>query len=272
MNCIRSYFILMPILLLNGSNYASVILLADVPKSLKELIEKTQKKVTCYINDQCQQTYLFEKATHEPHITLTTITAEKLKLTGIESKDPLLVKDLAQLTNSTLPIDMSKQLQELDLEIFSPTRIRKYQGNTYHNYAILVIKINPTPRLTQFIKNLDETLEQHPIAQKRKLPFVPHITIGWIYEMNDQGVHEIINKLRPLIEKCISNYGMHKYFTIDAIIMADENTQKILPLKHMPKTSSAIQPQRSHRASRREPLEFLHHLKEGIQPRNACPR
>lgn len=255
---------------------AGVILLADVPDSLKKFIQKTQSEIDSYIqnNQACNnQPILFERSTWDPHITLAYITDRKLTMEQLNKAEPLLQAHLAGIAKKNSSIDMSASLNNMRLEIWEGKNPSTFKDVIYKNYVILVIKIDATPQLQALSCSFDETLQNHAITQERQFPFNPHITIGWLYDAQDIDAKPIAAQLKPIIERCLAEFKMTpKKFIINKFILAAGNTQKNFHFERETKTSSAAQPRRSHRAAHRGPLGLLDRLKEGIQLPNECPR
>lgn len=230
MNSMRFNFTFLVLLLLNGSNYAGVILLADVPKSLKKFIKKTQNEIQSYIqNNQAgeNRSFLFEKSSWDPHITLAYITDKKLTMEQLNEAEPTLQEHLKSVAQNNRVIDLSESLNNIRLEIWEGKNPSNYQDITYKNYVILVIKIDATPQLEALSQSFDEILKEHAITQERQFPFNPHITIGWLYDAEDINAKPMVEQLKPIIERCLEEFkATPKKFTINRFILAADNTQK----------------------------------------------
>ena len=261
---------------LTSSLPAGVIVLAEVPESLKKLIEVTQKKIGCYLDAQLENQkskILFEKSTYDPHITLAYISDAKMTMTQLNKAVPTLQADLAAIAKKGRPINMSHSINNVYLETWDGKNPSNYNGSVYRNYKILVIKIDATPQLQEFAKSLDKLLEKYPTIQKRQFPFNPHITIGWVYDVEDIDATPMAQELKPLIEDALEEFkGTSKKFIINEFILATDKSEQKFKFTQPTKTSTTSQPSYLRRTPDRGPFKFLDCLKEGIQLPNGCCR
>lgn len=256
-------------------NYAGVVLIADVPDSLKQLISQAQKEVSYFFSKNsalCKQ-HFFEKATYDPHISLSYVSKDKMSLTQLKATDPALEPDLKELLDNTAPINLNHSFNNLEIELLRGKNPKIYQGTEYKNFIIFIVKIAVTPKLMEFINKLDETLINHPIASPRKLPFNAHVTIGWIYDKDDVYPEYLGQKLQEKIEHLMQQFNASsQQFIIDEVTLATNQGNKTFGLGSNVKTSNAFQPDRS-RPCARPALPGCSYRRTACTPtQSACPR
>jgi 2'-5' RNA ligase len=208
-----------------------VVILVDAPESIKALLKKAEMLVQKQVekhNQHSEQKYLFEKNCYEPHITLSYICNEPLTQEELQEREPGLTQSIAELASKSFAIDLSAHLKDINLTVWPSTNISTYEGATYKNYAILVIKLTPPEELLKLVKALDNTLAKHPLVKPRKFPFAPHFTIGYVYDVKDANVETMIEIVKPKLQQLLKEFTPGEKFTINSCTLSTNDKKNII--------------------------------------------
>lgn len=213
------------------SSYAAVVVLAEVPEAMKQLLVKAQIAVQerlAQINDQSKdEQYIFQQSSYSPHVTLAYITHQAFSMSDLEKEEPQLIENLAQLTKRPA-INMRDGMQESQFVVWQGKGQSPYEGNTYKNYAILVIKMEASEQLIRLVEDLDKTLEKHPTALKRSLPFSPHVTIGWVYDKKDVDPTPMVEAVQSELKRLVAEFETDQSFTIDSFKLSTHDKKQLV--------------------------------------------
>lgn len=258
------------LLILHLSSYPSAILYTDVPESLKKLTQEVQTEVQYQITT-CSSEYIFEPSTYDPHISLAYLTKAKFSLKKLYEQEPLLKEKLLALANRIAPINMNRSIQNLEIELWQTNSPRTYLGTTYTNAIIIVIKLPVPPKLLEFTQLIEQEMNSLPSIDKRKFDFKAHVTIGWLYHVNDQDPHAMGQKIKAVLQPYIDHYNDQNHgFIIDSFVLAAGNQKKKFILNA--KTSSAFQPDRSRPCARPSRPGCSYCPTSCTPVQSACPR
>ncbi len=234
--------IILLLLILHLSSYPSAILYTDVPESLKKLSQEVQTEVQYQINT-CFSEYIFEPSTYDPHISLAYLSKAKLSLKKLYEQEPLLKDKLLALANRIAPINMNSSIQNLEIELWQTNSPRTYLGTTYTSATIVVIKLPVPHKLLEFTQLIEREMDSLPSIDKRKFDFKAHVTIGWLYDVNDQDPRAMGQKIKGVLQPHIDQYNDQNHgFIIDSFVLAAGNqkkkfilsakTSRVFPLDH----------------------------------------
>lgn len=208
---------------------AGVVILAEVPEGIKQLIDKTQALVESkieLINKQSEEKhYLFRPGSYSPHITLAYLSNKELSKTQLNHAEPELVVHLAELARRPA-VDMSDGVKQSQLVVWHGKWENNYEGKNYKNYTILALELKPSKQLLDLVQDLDATLAQHSTALKRELPFVPHVTIGWLYDRDDLDATTVIQLFKTELERVIAEHKTDQSFTINSFKLSTHDKQE----------------------------------------------
>lgn len=262
--------ILFSFLLIHLSSTPSSILYTDIPESLKNLLQDTQKETEYQVNKSLD--YVLEISTYAPHITLAYLSKEKMSLKQLYESEPLLKAKLIALANRTAPINMDKSIQHLEIELWPLPFPSTHMGKTYNKGVIIVIRLPVPQALHAFTQAIDKELDELSTISKRKFPFKAHATIGWLYHKDDIDPSAMGEKIKEVLQPYIDRFNtLNEQYTIDSFVLAAGNQKKKFILQKF-KTSTAFQPDRSRPCARPAQPGCSYCPTRYTPAQSACPR
>lgn len=196
------------VLLLLTLNMAHASLFVSIQSSrLDEVMEQNRKLVENEINQlnsQSNEQYHFEPDMHTAHITLAFIDADPTITAGNASqKYPQLDKKLSAIAQKIAPIDITNSVRESTIAYWpSGRRDMTLGGSTKKNYLITVLELGANAQLTALAQEIRAELETSYGIKPTFQTFKAHLTLGRIYEPNDNpSVKTLANSLakKPLM-------------------------------------------------------------------------
>lgn len=210
--------------------YSGIVILTEVPEAVKQWLVKAQAAVQNrleQINGQSKEQYVFERGSHSPHMTLAYVSDKELAMDQLQQAEPKLIESLYQLSHSN-PVEMGEGMRDAHLVVWPGKKEKILEGNKYKNYAILAVEMKPSTQLLNLVKNINKTLENHPIASKSEFPFSSHVTIGWLYDKKDIDPTQVVEAVKLVLEKFIVEFKTDQSFTIDSFKLSTHDKKQII--------------------------------------------
>ena len=216
---------------------AGVVILAQAPACVQTLLQNARitlkELIQKHNTTNPESKHLVEIDDYVPHLSLAYVTDKELSVQDLEKREPTLNDDLKQLAASNPIMSLQEAVENAEIVIWKGSSTSRFEGKTFDNYGIFVIKMKLSQELATFVAALDTLLEKHPVSEKRQWPFHPHVTVGYVYHDNDQYPEEILNKIKPELEKTIAAFDCKgQASVIDSIkLSTHDKAQKAFALK-----------------------------------------
>lgn len=173
-----------------------VYVLADLPQEVSEVIQEAQEvlsKKVAELNTQDRTEYIFQNTQFSPHLSLAFVSQEELPIQEVKQKFADLIQELQSIAGRHTNIDLSKNFEEASIDYWPGKFEVECGGSKKQNYLNVVLKATNNLAFANLAQDVSKTLEGK-YSVKQRFPFSPHITIGRIYDKNDNPIDPLLKQ------------------------------------------------------------------------------
>ncbi len=171
--------------------YPGVYLLINLPEEVQRIVNAEQEKLEQdiqKINAQQNSSYAFDAAKFSPHISLAFVSQEQLSVDQTKQKFAGLSDELTIIAQQFNPTDISNVFKHMSRAYWQGKFEVACGGSKKKNYINAILKATPNEPLAALSATITTMLQQK-YDIKQAFPFSIHLTLGRIYDINDQPIN-----------------------------------------------------------------------------------
>jgi len=205
-------------LLMTGFAHAGVFVMIESPH-VTQLVQDNKKLIAHEVaefNAQVpgnKQQLAFEPDKWDAHITLDFIDQDAvMKAQDAEKKYHKLEQNLRLIAKKSSPINITQNIEESRIAYWPGAAPMMLGGSKKQNYVTVVLKLGDNKHLADLADRIARLLEAE-YGIKQRFPFSAHLTLGRIYEVNDNPVMPIVPQLttEPHVESIFEKINVHAF-------------------------------------------------------------
>ena len=219
--------------------HAGVILLIEPPLQIKQTLQQAQAVVATLIKDinalsSNRPTLVFEPNHYDFHISLAYLSWQKLPMNLFMDHARESIDGVKAIAQDMLALDLTKEFAQATVEFVESKRPMVLpNGSSLEHCYYVVLQLKEHHALEMLANALDKHFAAYDWYPKRDFPFMPHFTLGKLYNIYGQPLQSLLADIGELINSAVQpliNSGSFKYPVTSFTLRAHDGKEMIFNL------------------------------------------